>query len=194
MPSVHQAVEVIINRTGIQPHIVTQSARRLREDEVLPISSGCKPAQIGAEHLALLLFASLTTQIVKDSTRKALNYGALVVEGGALDAGGPPTTLLTHFAALIDNTWINKTPRLEFESLTLDLMTPGATVTSKFPDDVVLHATFVPPDTDASDYRSQLVRRETVLTREVFMNIMADLRKLDDGIRRRTVPFQFTIH
>jgi hypothetical protein len=194
MPSVAQAVQIIHQRTGIAPHVVTQSARRLREDEILPLSSGCKAAQIGAEHVALMLFSALTTQIAKDATRKALNYAALTLEGGALDGDGPPTTLLRHFAALIENAWTNKTPRLEFWCLTLNQMRPGATMICKFPDGAAMHATFVPPDTDANEFRATTIRREVTLSREIFLNIVSDLRKLDDGIRRRTVPFTFTIH
>jgi hypothetical protein len=188
MPSISQVTDIIINRTGIAPHIVTQSARRLREDEILPQSSGCKPAQIGPNAIALLVFASLTTQIVKDATRKALNYGALTLEGGAWDGDESGTTLQKHFAAVIDSAWTKGESKLQFKSLTLDLMNPGATVLSTFENDT-LHMTFIPPDTDATEFRAVTIRREVTLTREVFLNIIGDLRKLDVRKRLDGTPF-----
>jgi hypothetical protein len=193
MPSVSQAATIVHQRTGIAPAVVNQAARRLQEDKVLPQGCGAKPAQVNADHVALLLFSSLTTQTAKDSTRQALSYAGLTFEGGAMDGDGPGTTLLKHFAALIENAWTNKTPRMEFKSLTLDLMQPGATMQTKVAD-LDMHATFIPRDTDANEFRATTIRREVTLSREIFSNIVSDLRKLDDGKRRKAAPFAFTIH
>jgi hypothetical protein len=194
MPSVSQAVTIVHQRTGIAPAVVNQAARRLQEDKVLPQGCGAKPAQVGAEHVALLLFAAMTTPTANASTRQALNYAGLTFEGGAMDGDGPGTTLLRHFSKLIEHEWLNKEkPRLEFNSLTLNLMTPGATMQTML-NDLAMHATFVPRDTDANEFRAQTIRREVTLSRVIFSNIVADLRKLDDGKRRKAAPFHFTIH
>jgi hypothetical protein len=59
---------------------------------------------------------------------------------------------------------------------------------------LILSVWYRPPDADANKFRAVTIRRETVLTREVFLNIVSDLRKLDDGKRRRAQTFAFTIH
>ena len=139
-------------------------------------------------------FSSLTTQTAKDSTRCALTYAGLTFEGGAHDGDGPGTSLLKHFSALIENAWTAKTPRLEFVSMVLDLIAPGATMTCKFPEGTVLHTTFIPQDTDANEFRATTIRREVSISSGIFSNIISDLRKFDNGKRRKAAPFSFTVH
>ena len=134
-----------------------------------------------------MLFAIATTAIAKDSTLNARTYAALTFEGGAHDGDEPSTTLLKHFSLLIEHARAGKEkPKIEFQSLTLDLMTPGATMQTKLAD-LAMQATFVPQDADANEFRAQMIRRETTLTADVFNAIIADLQRVDAPRRKARV-------
>jgi hypothetical protein len=81
MPTVAEFVELIADRTGEPLPTVRMMARRLVDDDVLPKATGRRVPRITHQQAAMLLLAVLAGPPVKDATRRATTYGALLHNG-----------------------------------------------------------------------------------------------------------------
>src|SRR5512132_253515 len=81
MIAVSELVEVVSAATGEPLATVRMIARRLIDDEVLPKAVGARIPRVTHEHAASFLFAVMATPAIKDSSRTAVAFGALVHNG-----------------------------------------------------------------------------------------------------------------
>lgn len=82
MPTVAEAISILEQVTDIAPATLRGVARQLIDDGVLPKSSGRRIGMIDTHHFAKLLYACFCAKSIKDATRVAEAYDALLLSGG----------------------------------------------------------------------------------------------------------------
>jgi hypothetical protein len=86
MPTVAQYVELLADATGEPFPTVRMTARQQADGDVQPKASGRRVPNVTHEQAVMLLFAVMAAHPVKDATRTAKTYAALVHNG--MPAGG----------------------------------------------------------------------------------------------------------
>lgn len=81
MATVAQLVSILSNRLDEPEHIVRQKLRQLQDDGLLPVARGRAVPAVDAQHVALAIFAVLTSPTAKDATRVARLYWGMEPDG-----------------------------------------------------------------------------------------------------------------